>query len=308
MQNELILINKSSQLGGSCQSAGRILLGNEVVLRPNPLSLSELRRDQTGCVVDNERVMVQVGSKSWYGLMESSYLTPGLELDIANTTLAMLRTAKVNFNVSTYPGVVVELGTNPLIVVATPKDKAIWDEPTNEKNSARLAMRRLLSKESGIELQHMLTLVLNTLLTGQDKELSLEAGAHATHHSQSNAKSAIAQNFLKGSARLGILALGKNQNNNQWIILNHDGEKLLSGNINKKLSQEEEVKILANGIAVAVHHIIQSGLVQDNPDIKPHHISATLIDTALDLSNNYQSSAGDISSKLSNKLRSTRRI
>lgn len=308
MHKELELINLSSRVGVTCQSAGSVLLGAESIAKPNPLSLAELRRDQDGCVIAGQRAIIQVGSISWYGLVEQSFLSPGLEVNIANTSKEIVRTGSLNFQTSTYPSVVLESGANPILVVSTPKDRPTWDESSGEQELARLALRRLVSKESGFELQHMLTMVLRSLLTGQEKEVSLEDSAHDTHHSSNNAKSAISRNFLKGSSKLGLLTLGKNTTSNQWVIMKHDGDQLVSSSVSTKLSTEEEVKILSNGIAVAVHHIIQSGITQDNPDIKPRDIGASLVDTALDLSNNYQGNAGQLSAKLEKKLRSTRRV
>lgn len=308
MQNELNFVINSSRVGISCDSAGSILLGREGIGLPNPLSVSELRRDPDGCCITGSRAYIQVGSKSWLGLLEQSFLKPGLELDVVNAEAAIVKAGKINTQTSLYPSVVAESGVNPILIVSTPKDRPRWDENISEQELARLALRRLVSKESGFELQHMLTMVLRSLLTGEERELSLEDGAHDTHHSQANAKSAISRNFLKGSSKLGLLTLGKNAGNNQWLVVNHNGEELVPSNVSTKLSTQEEVQILSNGIAVAVNTIILSGITKDNPDIKQRDIGAALIDTALSLTTNYQKSAGDLSSRLLTKLRSTKRI
>jgi hypothetical protein len=304
MQKELEFINSTSRVGTTCISPGGLLLGQERIVQPNQLSLSQLHKDQEGCVVSDKKTVIRVGGTTWHQLISSSFLEPGTELDIAKTNKEFIQ-RNLNFKTSTYPAVVLEQGVNPVLVVATPSSRPTWE--SNEQELARLALRRLISKDTGFELQHMLTMVLRSLLTGQEKELSLVESAHDTHHSKHNAKSAIARNFLRGSAKLGIMPLDGTKSD-QWIVINHNGDALVADNIATKLSEEQEIQVLSNGIAVAVHHIISSGITQDNPDIKPASIGTALVDTALELASNTQSHAGDISDKLAKNLRSTRRI
>jgi hypothetical protein len=252
-----------------------------------------------------DKVAVKIGSRSWFMLNEQACISPGVELSIVNTGKNTLDQA-IDLKSSSYPAVVAESATNPLVIVAMPQEGTQWNVQSNEHEMARLALRRLVSPVKGFELQHMLTVVLRSLLTGRDQDIPLIESAHDTHHGKQNAQAAIARNFLRGTAKIGVLTLEASVGGSRWIVLNHDREAVQPTTIQDGMSNEEEVQILASGLAVAVQHIMHAGVTADNPEIKPADIAGILIDSSLEMAEGGNSTSGIMSEKIKTKLRSTK--
>lgn len=298
-ENTLAIIDESTRVGVTCATPGSVLLGE--VSKLSPTHLDALRSDREGFAVIGDHAAIRYQGLSWYRLAEQSLFGPGVEATYFSSQGIPRESDLTKISAVGFPCV---LTTKEEFIFASPapineQTRTNWDTSRGEHELARLALRKLMSQ--GFELDHMVTMILRTTLSGADDSLILEDGAHDTHHGKQNALSAIKRNFVGGTAKRSV---GRLSSNTDWLLLPHQRGELVFPQV-KNLSQDEAIRVLASGLAVASHALLKT-VGANNPTLNTGRMGQILVDQILEIPNQTSQTAGEIANSLAQKIKTSR--
>lgn len=283
-EQALQLISASSRLGVTCRTTGATILGYS----PDQLdrqNATELMSSKEGAIMLANRVAIRIGSPGWIAMQQEGVLPVGSIVSIAkgldNEKIVSAKESRLDSVL--LPSIIIghnESG-HPIVAYASPKAKQ-WEvvpqEHKDEHALATLSLHRMFG--GGIELEHMLTRVIANIISGKYDEIDLISDSHDIHHSKLQAKEAIATNIMRGRATIALATLNSQD---IWIFVTTADGRIAPRSVQEKLTDQEQINVLASGIATAATTIYQTGQFRDNTQLTVSGINHILIDQGISL-------------------------